>query len=171
MGSHIGWALVALLVASGAPRAAELGDPAWQTQYQKPQVEPERKDQKSAGHQRTLWWKDEQARTEIGFTPEQAAEIDKIFKEYIDRARPLRDEVNILEKALSETMKARTAEVSDVAKQVDKVEHKRAELNKLRVVMLYRMHRVLTPEQNARLQAYLERREAARKKQDGDRGR
>lgn len=66
-------------------------------------------------------------------------------------------------------MKANTADVSVVVQQVDRVENKRAELNKLRVVMLYRMHRVLTPEQNVRLQAYMDRREAERKKQDGDR--
>ena len=122
-----------------------------------------------SGHQRTAWWKDEKARAEIGFNADQAAEIDRIFKAYIDKARPLREEVNALEKALSETMKANTADVSVVAQQVDKVENKRAELNKLRVVMLYRMHRVLTPEQNVRLQAYMDRREAERKKQDGDR--
>ena len=68
-------------------------------------------------------------------------------------------------------MKANTADVSVVAQQVDRVENKRAELNKLRVVMLYRMHRVLTPEQNAGFQAYMDRREAERKKQDGDRRR
>ena len=125
----------------------------------------------SSGHGRTAWWKDEKARAEIGFNAEQATEIDRIFKAYIEKAKPLREEVNGLEKALSETMKANTADVSVVAQQVEKVENKRAELNKLRVVMLYRMHRVLTPEQNVRLQAYIDRREAARKKQDGDRRR
>ena len=46
--------------------------------------------------------------------------------------------------------------------------HKRAELNKLRVVMLYRMHRVLDAEQNTKFQAMIDRWEAERKKQDGD---
>jgi len=34
----------------------------------------------------------------------------------------------------------------------------------MRVLMLYRMHRVLTPEQNARFQAMVDRWDAARKK-------
>ena len=169
MFTKIGWALLALAVmaASAATGAAQL--PA--TKPAAAQDKTERTDAKGPGHGRTAWWKDEKARAEIGFNAEQASEIDRIFKAYIEKARPLRDEVNALEKGLSQTMKANTAEVSVVAQQVDKVEDKRAELNKLRVIMLYKMHRVLTPEQNTRLQAYMDRREAERRKQDGDRRR
>jgi Spy/CpxP family protein refolding chaperone len=163
---------VAVLVAVGLTSVVELVAADWQAQARnQTPVQTERKDEKSSGRPGTPWWKDESARAEIGFTAEQAAEIDRIFKAYIDKAKPLREEVNALEGALSATMKANMADVSVVEKQVDKVENKRAELNKLRVVMLYRMHRVLTPEQNARLQAYRDRREAERRKLDGDRRR
>ena len=168
MGRHIGWALVALCVAAGGTRFEAASDHRhWQLEQQ--QQQDQRKDDKSNDGHKTLWWKDEKARAEIGFSLEQAAEIDKIFRTTMEKAKPLREEVNALEKALSQTMKANTADLSVVTQQVDKVENKRAELNKLRIVMLYRMHRVLTPEQNTRFQAYLERREAERKKQDGDR--
>ncbi|MBA2258745.1 MAG: periplasmic heavy metal sensor [Acidobacteria bacterium] len=168
MARQISRALLVLMTAAGLPLTVELaGSEQRPTQ---PPAQGDRKDERSSsGHQRTAWWKDEKARAEIGFTSDQAAEIDRIFKQYIEKARPLREEVNTLEKGLSETMKANTADVSVVVQQVDRVENKRAELNKLRVVMLYRMHRVLTPEQNVRLQAYMDRREAERKKQDGDR--
>ena len=163
---------VALLIAVGLGSVADLLAAGWHAEPQtQTAAQPERKDQKPSGHQGTPWWKDDKARAEIGFTADQAAEIDRIFNAYIDKAKPLREEVNALEDALSATMKANTADVSVVEKQVEKVENKRAELNKLRVVMLYRMHRVLTPEQNARLQAYRDRREAERRKQDGDRRR
>ena len=169
MASQMILALVALCISSGMAGAAEPGkDPQGQSEQQPTQAA--RKNEKSSsGRPHTLWWKDEKARVEIGFTQEQGAEIDRIFKTTMDKAKPLREEVDSLEKALSQTMKANTAEVSVVTQQVDKIEDKRAELNKLRVVMLYRMHRVLTPEQNLRLQAYRDRREAERKKQDGDR--
>ena len=170
----IGPALMALCIAGVPARAAESGAPCHGQFEQQPQTQQTatgNEDKSSSGHQRTAWWKDEKARAEIGFTPDQAAEIDRIFKANMEKARPLRDEVDMLEKALSETMRANTADVSVVAQQVDKVERKRAELNKLRVVMLYSMHRVLTPEQNIRFQAYMERREAQRKKQDADRRR
>jgi hypothetical protein len=41
----------------------------------------------------------------------------------------------------------------------------------MRIVMLYRMRRVLNADQNARLQAMFDRNDAARKKQDDDRRR
>ena len=168
MARQISRALLVLFVISVVYPSAELAASGTRAQQQQPQTE--RRDEKSpSGHQRTAWWKDEKARAEIGFNADQAAEIDRIFKAYIDKARPLRDEVDALEKGLSETMKANTADVSVVSQQVDKVENKRAELNKLRVVMLYSMHRVLTPDQNVRLRTYMDRREADRKKQDGDR--
>jgi hypothetical protein len=43
----------------------------------------------------------------------------------------------------------------------------RAELNTLRTVMLYRMRRVLNSDQNAKVQAMWDRREAERRR-DGD---
>lgn len=170
MARQIGWALLVLLsVASPARTAEPAGLNQRQLEQQQPPQGVRKDDRNSPGHQRMLWWNDEKARAEIGFTLEQAAEIDRVFKASMDKAKPLREEVNNLEKALSQTMKANTADVSVVTQQVDKVENKRAELNKQRVVMLYRMHRVLTPEQNLRLQAYMDRREAERKKQDADR--
>ena len=169
MASQIGLALVALCISCGMALAAE-PERSPQGQVERQPTQAARKDDKSSsGRPHSLWWKDEKARAEIGFTLEQGAEIDRIFKTTMNKAKPLREEVDSLEKALSQTMKANTAEVSVVTQQVDKIEDKRAELNKLRVVMLYRMHRVLTPEQNLRLQAYRDRREGERKKQDGDR--
>lgn len=169
MARRIGLALVALCIPFGMTAAVEPAASAHgQFEPQPPQAA--RKDDKSSPGHRSLWWKDEKARAEIGFTLEQGAEIDRIFRTEMVKAKPLREEVNNLEQALSQTMKANTADVSVVAQQVDKVENKRAELNKLRVVMLYRMHRVLTPEQNQRLLAYRDRRESERKKPDGDRG-
>lgn len=173
MARQIGWTLVALCIAAGSGHhlSASAGPAQFEQQQQDPRKNDknDKNDKPGPGHPRFPWWKDEKARAEIGFTLEQAAEIDRIFKADMAKAKPLREEVNNLEKALSETMKANTADVSVVAQQVDKVENKRAELNKLRVVMLYKMHRVLTPDQNTRFQAYWERREAERKKQDADR--
>jgi Spy/CpxP family protein refolding chaperone len=164
MGRHIGWALAVLLAVGGALTTAEAGS----QQQQQPAKADHKGESGSSGH-RMAWWKDEKAKAEIGLTAEQASKIDRIFQDAIEKAKPLREEVNQLEKELSQTMKATTAEVSVVAQQVETVENKRAQLNKLRVIMLYKMRRVLTPEQNVRFQAYMDRREAERKKQDADR--
>lgn len=172
MARQMGWALVGCLVLGSASLAA-----AAECQQQPPQQgqkssgRDERRDVREPyeNHPRYPWWKDEKAMAAAGFTAEQGAQIDKIFRDTIEKTRPMREEVNQLQKALNQTIDANVAEVSVFAKQVDKIEMKRAELNKLRLVMLYGMHRVLTPEQNTRLLAYFEKREAERRKQDGDR--
>ena len=138
-------------------------------QTQKPQARPERHVEPFEGLPRYPWWKDEKAMAAAGFSSEQAAEIARIFAEEMKKAMPLREEVIRLEKSLSETINANTADIPVVAKQIEKVESRRCELNKIRYVMLYRMQRVLLPEQYTKLMGYFERREAERKKQNGDR--
>ena len=103
---------------------------------------------------------------EIGLTAQQSQTIDNIFKTEFEKILALRKVVHELERALDETMRANTADISAFARQVNKIEGKRAEMNTMRTVMLYRMRRVLNAEQNARFQAMADRREAERKKQD-----
>lgn len=174
MARHIGWALsVCVLFAS--PASAELragwGDqePAAHEEDQNPQRKSESK--KPEEHRGPwIWWKDDGAKSELKLTAEQVAEIEHIFQVNMAKARPMREELTQLETSLNQTMRANTADLAVVAQQVDRVESKRAELSKMRVLMLYRIHRVLTPEQNKKFQAMVDRWEAARKK-DGTPGR
>lgn len=136
-----------------------------QTQ-QKPEPRQERHVEPFDNIPRYGWWKDEKAMAAAGFSAQQAAEIDRIFQEYMAKARPLREEVMKLQKELSETITANTADIPAVAKQIEKVESRRYELNKIRYVMLYRMQRVLLPEQYKKLLTYFDRREAERRKQN-----
>jgi Spy/CpxP family protein refolding chaperone len=115
-----------------------------------------------------MWWKDEKFRAEIGFSLAQAHQIDKIVMPTLEQMWPLRREVDQLDKEI-EKMIVESTDVMVFKQQVEKVEARRAELNKMRTVMLYRIRRVLTPEQNVKFRAAHDRREAARKKQDGDR--
>jgi Spy/CpxP family protein refolding chaperone len=166
MARHTRWALAAVLMAA---LAAPLQGRALQAEH--PQVQ-QAKDTRRDGNDRRPWWKNPKDMTEIGLTTEQSAEIDKIFHAEIAKMRPLREAVNNLERALDETMRANTADIDAFARQVSKIESKRAELNSMRTVMLYRMRRVLNADQNARFQAMLDRqREAERRKQDAERRR
>ena len=163
MTRQLGWGLAVLLIsgtAGSVTGSAQQSD----AKQKSPQVQEARRDDRGG---RWIWWKDKDAIGEIGITPEQSAEIDQIFRSSIEKAKPLREEVMRLEQALSATIKANTADVAVVEHQVDKVEKRRAELNKMRVVMLYRIHKVLSVEQNTKFQAMVERWEASRKKQGG----
>lgn len=164
MARQLRWALAVVIAFGAIGSGAATGQSHPQT---RPVTPPEvRRDDRGG---RWIWWKDKHAVAELAITPEQSAAIDRIFKESIDKSKPLREEVMRLEKALSLTIKANTADVSIVEQQVDTVETKRAELNKIRVVMLYRMHKVLSLEQNAKFQAMVDRWEASHKKHDGER--
>ena len=108
------------------------------------------------------WWVDEKSRAELGITGQQSAEIEQIFSSSLPRLRAARQELDQLETTLAQTIKDAAADPSVVKRQVDKVEDLRAELNKGRTLMLYRMHRVLTSEQRQKLQAMFDRRQQER---------
>jgi Spy/CpxP family protein refolding chaperone len=128
-----------------------------------------REGRRDQNHDCRPWWKDAKCVAEIGITPEQSATIDSIFRTEIEKMKPLRESINQLERSLNETVRANTTDVAVFTRQVQKIEKMRAELNTMRTVMLYRMRRVLNSEQNAKIQAVFDRREADRRKQDSDR--
>lgn len=122
-------------------------------------------------HNRRPWWKqDHPAAVELALTSEQSGTIDRIFWAYVEKSKPLRAEVTELEAALDRVMRANTAEIAVVEQESARIEKKRAELNRMRTVMLYSIRRVLNPEQNVKFQKFEDRRaEAERKKQDAAR--
>jgi Spy/CpxP family protein refolding chaperone len=113
--------------------------------------------------ERWKWWIDNRA--ELGLTDQQSAEIGQVFESTVSRLRALREELDRLDAALAELIAGYNADPATVAQQVDKVESARAEYNKTRTLMLYRMDRVLTAEQRAKVKALHERRDAERRKQ------
>ena len=69
---------------------------------------------------------------------------------------------------MASLIKEGTADISVVARQVGQAEQVRANLTTKRTAMLYRMHRLLTPEQRTKLNAMFARREAERRKNDSN---
>ena len=74
-----------------------------------------------------------------------------------------------LDKTIEKMIVARDTDMAVFKHTVEKVEARRAELNKARTILLYKIRRVFTPEQNAKFQAVLDRRDAERRKQDDNR--
>ena len=161
----LGALAVAAATAAGVDAASQVEPP---QQPPKPQAQPASARDR---HDRRMWWKNPADMAEIGLSAEQSATIDGIFKAEVEKMKPLRETVNQLERSLDQAIRANTTDVEVFAKQVHKIEKMRAELNTMRTVMLYRMRRVLTQEQNAKFRAMWDRREAERRKQDGDRRR
>jgi len=175
MARQFGWVVAAILVAAiGSPvvaRTQPSGPAQQQPPPQKPEAQQARDGRRDGNHERRPWWRNSRDMAEIGMTAEQSDAIDAIFHSEIEKMKPLRNAINDLERSLNATIRANVTDVAVFTRQVQKIESKRAELNTMRIVMLYRMRRVLTADQNARLQAMLDRGDDARKKQDADRRR
>ena len=110
---------------------------------------------------RSFWWKDAAVQKELSMTAQQAEKIESIWRASFPNLREMHKEMDALEKELSRLIRENTADEKLVALQVDRVEARRSVINKARTLTLYRMHRVLTPEQYEGLTRIQERRKQA----------
>ncbi|MBI4477048.1 MAG: Spy/CpxP family protein refolding chaperone [Acidobacteria bacterium] len=98
------------------------------------------------------WWHDEDTKKALGLTPEQSAKVERIFQSSLEELRALREEAERLESLLSAAIADPNSTEAQVSEQADLVEAARARLGKARTMMLFKMRRVLTPEQRLKLE-------------------
>ncbi len=96
------------------------------------------------------WWRDAQFQKELALTAEQTTRIDGVFQAAISNLRQKNEELAQQEAELSRLI-ASNADELVVTRQVDKVEAIRANLNKMRTLMLLHMRQVLSPDQRVKL--------------------
>jgi Spy/CpxP family protein refolding chaperone len=114
------------------------------------------------GRDMTPWWKDEAVKKEIGLRDDQAKRIDDLFAQRAKDIEPLKREYDVQRAGLDRLMSDRTTDMRTALRaielQVALMEVPRVKMNESLNVMLYRMRRVLEPEQDKKLQAVLDRR-------------
>jgi Spy/CpxP family protein refolding chaperone len=157
---HISWTLAAVLVLPAAASAVELCDRA--AEIDQRSGDDRYKDGRRDQQRPKPWWLNESDRAELGLTDQQSASIDQIWQKSLPKLREARQQLDTLEDVLSK-MILDAADEAAVAAQIERVENTRAEANKARTLMLYRMNRLLTPEQRIKLKALHDRREASRR--------
>jgi Spy/CpxP family protein refolding chaperone len=113
------------------------------------------------------WWKDAQFQRDLVLTAEQTARIDAVFQSTISQLRHKKEELDRHEEELSRLI-ATSADEALVIRQVDKVEAIRANMNKMRTLMLLHERQVLSPEQRVRLNKLHEQMVKDRGKARGD---
>ena len=96
------------------------------------------------------WWRDAQFQRDLVLTAEQVTRIDGVFQAAISNLRQKNEELSQQEAELSRLI-ASNADEQVVTRQVDKVEAIRANLNKMRTLMLLHMRQVLSPDQRVKL--------------------
>lgn len=163
MARHVAWALSALLLVPAAGSAAGLCEKSQHPGKQGAAGQPDGKP--DSGHQPTKWWVEPKLRAELGITDPQSAAIEAIWQKGLPQRAETRTRLEKLEAALDQMMLDASADEAAVIAQLDKVEAARTEASKARVLMLYRINKVLSPEQRAKLAA---KAKAMREQRPGD---
>ena len=113
------------------------------------------------------WWQDEKMKAELRLTPDQSARIDEIFTASFAKMKDKVDELNRREEQLSNLISGNDVTEAQLLREADQVETLRSALSKDRTLLLYRMRRVLSPEQRSKL---VEVQKAQERERRGGRG-
>jgi len=113
----------------------------------------------SQAQQPFSWWRSEEFKKELRLTTDQVTRIDKIFESTRPELRQEMDELTRYDAKFQKLIETSTDEAL-IARQIDRVETARANLNKTRSLMIARMRLVLTADQRVRLKELYERRES-----------
>lgn len=149
MARSLGWVLAAALLAPVGANAAQ--------QAQHPQADAPAQ-VRAANQGPRKWWVDPQDRMSLSITDQQSAAIETVWQKSLPELRDGWQKLHALEDALDQMIRNSADEPAVIA-QIDHVENTRAHLNEARQLMLYRMNRVLTPDQRDKLKAMHDRRE------------
>ena len=161
------------MLVSASGQAAELceatqqraGSPA----TAKAKGDEQKRGEKDGSHQGPKkWWIDAQDRAELGITDQQSSAVEQEWQKTLPKLREKREQLEKLEAALAQLLARDGGDEAAIAAQIDRVEAVRSEGNKARTLMIYRMHRVLTVEQRAKVKAMMDRR--AERRDGGRRG-
>jgi Spy/CpxP family protein refolding chaperone len=170
MGRQTAWVLALLITcvpgATSATRLEQQARPAGAQQTPPARDSKDIKDKAQNGpkpedRERWKWWLYD--RVELGINDQQSAAINQIFESTIPKLRETRQELDRAEDELSRTIKEHKADIAIVSGQLDRVESARSQYNKMRVLMLYRMHLLLSPEQRTKLEAIRARNDQGRR--------
>ena len=109
------------------------------------------------GRRRHRWWRSTDVQALLELTDEQSATLDRIYRTALPKLRESMHRLNAEERTLSQLVGDMDVEEIDVTRQIDRVEATRSELSKTRILMVFRMHRVLTQRQRDGLDEWMER--------------
>ena len=99
------------------------------------------------------WWQNEQFQQELALTPEQiGAPRGDLPGRCSPTLRAQKETLDKLEGELSKVINDPRADEAKVLQVLERVESARAELSKSRTLLAFRMRRILTTDQNVKLQ-------------------
>ncbi len=110
------------------------------------------------------WWQDERFQRELAMPAEQIARLEEIYQAAGPAMRAAKSGFDRLQSELSRLVSDGRAEEAAAEDLIGRVEHARAELGRIRGLMLYRMRRTLTTDQHVKLKVLFDEHDRLRRK-------
>jgi Spy/CpxP family protein refolding chaperone len=107
------------------------------------------------------WWRSDEMRAEFGITDAQSVELERIFQSFVAALKSGMMDVDRYQKDVSKLMAEPSASEVDVIQAINRLEAAKADLGRTRSLMLFRMYRVLSPEQREKVKKFHEQKDAA----------
>ena len=115
------------------------------------------------------WWQTERFQKELALTTEQVTRIEGIYQTTEPMLRAQKQAVDRREEKLSKVIQDPKSDEPAVLQAIDRLEASRSELSRTRNLMLFRIHRVLSAEQDTKIREMFNRDRAEREKNDRER--
>jgi len=115
------------------------------------------------------WWQSERFKKELVLTPEQVTRIEAIYQTTEPLLRAQKQAIDRREEKLSKVIQDPKSDEVLLLQATDRLESARNELSRTRTLMLFRIRRVLTDEQNVKINAMHKRDREEREKRDAQR--
>jgi Spy/CpxP family protein refolding chaperone len=115
------------------------------------------------------WWQSERFQKELVLTAEQVTRIEGIYQTTEPLLRAQKQAIDRREEKLSKVIQDPKSDEVLLLQATDRLESARNELSRTRTLMLFRIRRVLTDEQNAKINAMHKRDREEREKRESQR--
>jgi len=99
------------------------------------------------------WWQTERFKKELALTQEQVIRIEGIYQTTVPLLRSQKAAVDRREEKLSKVIQDPKSDEPTVLQAIDRLEAARSEISRTRNLMFFRIRRVLTDEQNVKINA------------------
>lgn len=109
------------------------------------------------------WWQHDRYKQELALSPDQVARLEEIFQAAGPAMRASKATFDRLQAELSAMVRDGRADDTTASELIAQVEGARGELGKARGLMLYRMRRILTSDQHAKLQVLFDEYERSKR--------
>jgi Spy/CpxP family protein refolding chaperone len=115
------------------------------------------------------WWQTERFQKELVLTAEQISRIEGVYQTTEPLLRAQKQAIDRREEKLSKVIQDPKSDEATLLQATDRLEAARSELSRTRTLMLFRIRRVLTDEQNIKINAMHAKDRAEREKAERDR--